>query len=428
MSKWILKVSEGLDFGELGFEFEKNKKVLLIGSGKPQIEFYRLRKLIHKAIHFLQAQKAEIIEHNLNQFTNMPADFIEIALLEANYNFDQFKTKKENLVNFSFNHQDHIIAQNIQTAKNLINSPANIVTPKYLADYALNLADQKLKVEVLNQKQCQKLKMGAFLAVAQGSAQEPYLIEINYTGNKASKEQIGLIGKGLMYDTGGLCLKPNNYMNGMQSDMAGAATVMAIIQTAAMLDLKVNLTALVLACENGFSENSYRPSDVLTACNGKTIEVVDTDAEGRLTLADAIAYLSQRENIKTIIDYATLTGSCVSALGEVSAGAFSNSSNLIKNFIKASEEVGEPIWELPLFEECKEDLESSIADLAQCAGRPDAVVAAIFLQEFLARPKEQNWLHLDIAGTAYLDKANEYYLKGATGRHIWSTINFLIKN
>lgn len=421
MNKWILKTSSELSFGELKLSFEKNF-VLLIGLGKSQTSFYRLRKLIHKAVHFLQNQNAEITQYNFPQNDN----FIQIALSEANYSFDQFKTKKENSLKLPFE-QNSLLVKNIQAAKNLINSPPNIVTPEYLANYAMQMANEKIKTKILNQEECQELGMGAFLAVAQGSSQRPYLIEMNYFGNKESKEQIGLIGKGLTYDTGGLCLKPNNYMNGMQSDMAGAATVMHIIKAASELDLKVNLTALVLACENGFSEKSYRPSDILTAFNGKTIEVIDTDAEGRLTLADAIAYLSQRENIKTIIDYATLTGSCVSALGEVAAGAFSNSPDLLKNFLLASEEVGEPIWELPLFEEYKEDLESSIADLAQCSGRPDASLAAIFLQEFLARPKEQKWLHLDIAGTAYLDKENEYFAKGATGRHIWSTINYLSK-
>ncbi len=429
---WKLKADSNLEFAELNFDFEGKYKVLKAGTGKAPLTKFRVKKLIHKAAAVLREQEANLVECDFAQKTKCSEDFVLISLLEANYVYDNYKSKKDKKINLGQLMKKakdlkeiKIISENIELAKNIINAPANEVSPETLANKVKTLfkSTRNVEVKILDEKACQKLRMGSFLAVGQASPNKPRLIEINYSPTKSHKPHFGLIGKGITFDTGGLCLKPNNYMYGMHSDMAGAATVIATIKAAAEMKIKTPVTALVLACENAFDENAYRPGDVLTAMNGKTIEVVDTDAEGRLTLADAISYLSGKKEIDLIIDYATLTGSCASALGHVASGAFTNNEVLLKKYQKCAEETGEPIWELPMFEEFKESLKSDIADILQCDGRPDASMAAIFLKEFLVR--ELPWLHLDIAGTAFLDEPNEYFSRGATGRQVWSTIQFL---
>jgi leucyl aminopeptidase len=429
---WIVQADPKSLFGHFTFDYQKSYKVLKTGLGAQKVSQQRLRKLIHKIVAFLKPQGAKILQSNLAQASGYSVDFVLQAFLEANYAFDEYKSQKETLcelallVDASKNKQElKIIAEAIKFTKDLVNTPPNLLTPKALAQVAVSLSKKSanLKVSIKDEQQCIKLGLKAFLEVARASVNRPYLIEVEYTPPKAKVERVGLIGKGLTYDTGGLCLKPNKYMNGMQSDMAGAATVLGIISAAAELNLNVPITALVLACENGFSGDAYRPGDVIGSLSGKTIEIVDTDAEGRVTLADAITYLSKKPQIKTIIDFATLTGSCASALGEVASGGFTNNKTLLANYQKAAAKTGEPVWELPMFEEYKDDLKSDIADLAQCAGRPDASIAALFLQEFLLG--KQAWLHLDIAGTAYLDEESEYYKVGATGRGVWSTIEYL---
>ncbi|MDJ0624900.1 MAG: leucyl aminopeptidase family protein [Candidatus Caenarcaniphilales bacterium] len=432
-ANWALLASKEYEYGELLIQHQKEKdqNALIVGIGKEKLSVSRLRKVIHKSINFLKSQNVKITETNFSTETEIEEQIVLLALLEANYSFNKYRKSSVKEIDFSpllknsKNKELQILLESIQLTKDLVNEPPNLMTPEILAKFCKNLTSEipNLKVKILNESQIHKIGMGAFLSVAQASDNRPYLIEFNYNPQRKSKKRIGLIGKGLTYDTGGLSLKPNNYMYGMKSDMAGAATVIGIINAAAKLRLQVPLTGLILACENSFSERSFKPGDVIKALSGKTIEVVDTDAEGRLTLADALTYLSKREEIDTIIDYATLTGSCVYTLGIVASGGFTNDAETIEKFKEASELTGENVWELPIFEEYRSNLDSSIADILQCDGRPDASMAAIFLKEFLVN--EKKWLHLDIAGTAYLDEDDGFHKAGATGRGVWSTIEFL---
>lgn len=435
-ANWHIHADPSLEFGKTQISILDKSLLLIIGSGKnKKLSTFRLRKLAHKAINFIKENAPEkgtkIVSHNLAELTSLSATEVNFILQEPNYDFDKYKKRKATRLNLSEidkptkNNSESIILEAVNLAKDLVNEPPNIATPKFLADTCLSLSKniKSLKVKTKNRVECQKLGLNAFLAVAQGSDVEPYMIELEYMAGKKSQPTIGLIGKGLTYDTGGLCLKPNKYMYGMKSDMAGAATVIGIMKAIAEMKLPVNVKALILACENGFGDNSYRPGDVLTTYNGKTIEIVDTDAEGRITLADALAYLSEDKSVETIIDFATLTGSCAVTFGDAASGAFTNDKKLLSKYQLAAEKTGEPIWELPMDEEIKEDLKSSIADMSQCAGRPDASLAALLLKEFIQG--EQKWLHLDIAGTAYLDEATDYFSAGATARGLWSTIEFL---
>jgi leucyl aminopeptidase len=431
MSDWIINITKKLDFSQLETEVNNNKIQLNVGMGL-RSSLHSQRLLIHKAVRFLNSIKANITELKLEGLK--PNTKLVLALLEATYSFEKYKTKKNTVVTTpkkiygQLTPSEKIILDAIQNTKDLVNEPANIVTPLFLKKYAESLSKKHptVKVKVFSPTEAKKKGLNTFLAVGEASDNEPYFIDITYQPLKSDKKDfVALVGKGLTYDTGGLCLKPNNYMYGMKSDMAGAATVINIIDAAASLKIKTPLRAVVPACENSFNENSFRPGDVIKSFSGKSIEIVDTDAEGRLVLADALSYLCEDKRVKTIIDYATLTGSCVAALGEAAAGAFSNNTELLSKFKQASTQVGEQVWQLPLFEEYREDLESDIADILQCKGRPDANLAAVFLKEFVTRD-DVEWLHLDVAGTAFIDEANEYLDEGATGWGVWSTLNFLL--
>ncbi|MDX1918661.1 MAG: M17 family metallopeptidase [Candidatus Caenarcaniphilales bacterium] len=430
ISIWKLTLTDKFRYGQLKISIEGGKKVLEVGKGQNKLSFQRLRKLLNKVFIFLKDQAPLKLEHDLESETGYDRDSIAIALDISSYRFEECKSESSAPITLpQLSKKAGIITQAVRNARLLIDRPADIVTPAYLANYALQLAknNPKLKVKIHDLQACRKIGLEAFLAVAQASSSLPYMIELEYTHpNAQKKEKLGLLGKGLTYDTGGLSLKPNNYMYGMKSDMSGAAIVLGVMEGVAYLDLPLNLQSLILACENSFSDNSYRPGDILKSLSGKTIEVVDTDAEGRLTLADGLTYLSRHVEIKGIIDYATLTGSVAYALGGTAAGGFSNDRALIETFQRSSEEIGELVWEFPLLDDYKEDLESSVADLLQCDGRPDGIIAALFLKEFLMR--DLPWLHLDIAGTAYLDEPTDYALSGATGWGVWSTLNYLMKN
>ena len=438
MNNWTLEIEPNLAYGKLQVELVANYLKLKAGAGKPEINPFRLRKLLHRALNFLQEQKANLVavQTKAIPWLNNDSQFIQIALQEANYIFTQFQSyppiQTVNLSKFPLNYKSQAILEGIKLAKDLINAPPNLVNPEYLVKVSTKMETQNinnLSVKVLDRSACQELGLNAFLAVAQGASSEPYLLELTYQPPDSKQTDfIGLLGKAITYDTGGLSLKPNKYMYGMHSDMAGAATVLGIMHACLTLKVKQPLKALILACENSFGGASFRPGDIIKAHNGRTIEIIDTDAEGRLTLADGLSYLSTDSQVKTIIDYATLTGSCLVALGSIAAGAFTNSSVLLTKFREASELSGEPIWPLPLYPEFSEELaEATITDLWQCTTKPDACLAAAFLQYFLPEKHQPAWLHLDIAGTAFLDEEDSFFKRGATGRHIWSTVNFLCR-
>jgi len=287
------------------------------------------------------------------------------------------------------------------------------MTPTILAAEAKKVAEKHgLEIEVLERKQMQELGMGALLGVARGSEQPPKFIVLNYRGKTTKTVDIALVGKGITFDSGGISLKPPDHMGDMKSDMAGAASVIAAIGAIARLKPKLNVMAIAPATENLPGGTAFKPADILTAMNGKTIEIITTDAEGRLILADALGY-ANKQGAKMIVDIATLTGACQIALGDITTGAFTNNQELLDKVIAAGNAVGDKIWQLPTFEEYKEQNKSDVADLKNTGGRnAGAITAALFVGEFAEKTP---WVHLDIAGPALLDSAKGYYIKGATG-------------
>jgi leucyl aminopeptidase len=317
-----------------------------------------------------------------------------------------------------------ILAEAANLARDMVNEPANYMTPANMAEQAARLAENyNLKLEVLEREQMQALGMGAFLGVAQGSQQPPKFIILRYKGAGYDEPDIALVGKGITFDSGGISIKPSEGMDDMKGDMAGGASVMAAIGAIAQLKPKVNVMALAAATENLPSGNALKPGDVLTAMDGKTIEIVSTDAEGRLTLADALGY-ARKEGAKRIVDVATLTGAMRVALGTVCTGAFTNNQELIDRVIAAGTEAGEKIWQMPMYEEYKEQNKSDIADIKNTGGRAaGAVTAAQFVGEFAG---DTPWVHLDIAGTSMSDKERNYTVKGATGVPVRTLVNLAL--
>ncbi len=317
-----------------------------------------------------------------------------------------------------------ILSEAASWARDLVNEPSNYMTPERMAEAARQLAkDYGLSVEVLEREQMAEAGMGALLGVSQGSQQPPKFIILSYKGSDSNEVDIALAGKGITFDSGGISIKPSQGMADMKGDMAGGAAVLAALIALAQLKPKINVTALVPATENLPSGTALKPGDILTAMNGKTIEVLNTDAEGRLILADALCY-AKKLGAKSIIDVATLTGACRAALGTVCTGAFSNNQELANRIIAAGNETGELIWLLPMYDEYKEQLKSDIADIKNIGGRyGGAITAAKFLAEFI---NDTPWVHLDIAGTSETDKEKGYLVKGATGVPVRTLVNLVL--
>ena len=302
----------------------------------------------------------------------------------------------------------------INNTRDLVNKPYNYLSALDLANYAVLLGDinENVIVQIFNKPQLETLKMGAFLGVNKGSFDDPKLIYLTYNGNTESSEYIGLVGKGVMYDTGGYSIKSS--MNNMKDDMGGAATVLGVFEACVKNQVQVNLKVVICATDNRIDGKATLPDDVLTSMNGKTIEVVSTDAEGRLTLADALTFI-QKEGCKTIIDLATLTGAVVVALGDYTTGVFGNNTKLVQSIIASGDQEDEHVWELPITDHIRKQVRSSkVADLTNSTGRAmGASGAAAFLEEFVE--KESQWAHLDIAGTAFHTSPFYQELYGASG-------------
>jgi leucyl aminopeptidase len=304
------------------------------------------------------------------------------------------------------------IATAVGYVRDLVSEPAGTLTPTVLANRARAISRKHgFKCVVLTPARIKKLKMGAFLAVAQGSHQPPRLIVLEHKGGGASRP-LALVGKAITFDSGGISLKPSEGMQEMKTDMSGGAAVLGAICAAAMLKLPINLVGIIPSTENLPGGGAYKPGDVLRSMSGITIEVQNTDAEGRLILSDALAYAA-RYKPAAIIDLATLTGACVIALGHVNSGLMGNDERLLKKIEDAARLTSEKVWRLPLDEEYGEQIKSDIADVKNIGGRPaGTITAAIFLKKFV---KDNRWAHLDIAGTAWSEKGRPYCPKGATG-------------
>jgi len=322
-----------------------------------------------------------------------------------------------------------VIAESVCLARDLINHPANVVTPTMLAETARQLAEEYgLRCQVLDEEQMAELGMGALLGVARGSQEPARFIILERNAERQDLDTIVLVGKGLTFDSGGISIKSSEGMEEMKTDMAGGAVVLATLRTAGILDLPLHVVGLVPATENLPGGRAYRPGDVLRSLSGQTIEVISTDAEGRLILADALAY-AQRYKPQAVIDLATLTGSCIVALGHIASGLMGTDAELVARLKRASQITAEPVWELPLLKDYYRQIESEVADVKNVGGRPaGAVTAGAFLSRFA---QGYPWAHLDIAGTTWIESDKTYparsYLPapGATGFGVRLLVQFL---
>lgn len=307
-------------------------------------------------------------------------------------------------------------------ARDMINAPSNKMTPVIFSQTIKKLAENSgIKCKIYDPKE---LRMQAVAEVAKGSKNPPKVVVLEYFGKKGQKFDVGLVGKGVTFDAGGISLKPSKKLWEMKTDMAGAASVAGVILAAKELKVKKNICAIIPLTENMPAGGAYKPGDVISSLSGITIEIISTDAEGRLVLADAISY-AQKKGIKKIIDVATLTGGCIVALGDVASGIMGNDKELIKSLINASKNTGEKIWVLPLFEEYEDYLKSKNADIKNCAelGKASPSVGGTFLKRFIE--KDISWAHIDIAGTAFLDKERGYLSDGGTGTPLRTLIEWL---
>jgi leucyl aminopeptidase len=317
-----------------------------------------------------------------------------------------------------------IVAESQNFARDLINEPSNLMTPTILAERARKMASEVgLSCEVHGADKIKALKMGAFWGVAQGSDEPPALVVLRYDPVGAvDKVHLGLVGKGVTFDTGGISIKPADGMEKMKYDMAGAATMIGVMRAIALLKPKVKVTAIICATENMPSGKAQKPGDVQIAMSGKSIEIINTDAEGRLILADGLSYARQL-GCTHLVDAATLTGAVVVALGYVNAGIFASDEDMYERFAKANKQAGEKMWRLPLDDEYKETLKSNIADMVNAGSRwGGAIFAAMFLKEFA---EDTPWIHLDIAGTAWMEDNKPWIAKGPSGIALRSLVEFV---
>jgi leucyl aminopeptidase len=404
----------------------KPERIFLIGLGnKEAISREELRQAGGKSGVFLRdagIKNVALSTGFLSAHSLSSADFVEGCLLGV-YRFQKYLHKKSDSAIKSMAilakpskelkeaiHWTESLSASVNFARDLINTPANDMTPKHLADAAQSLRKHRLTIKILEQKDVRKLGMGAYLSVAQGSHQPSKFIILDYKGSQ--ENPVVLIGKSITFDSGGISLKPADGMEKMKYDMAGGAAVLGVIKAISASGIPVHVMGILPATENLPGGSAARPGDVVNAISGKTIEIISTDAEGRMTLADAIGYAA-RYRPRAIIDIATLTGACAIAFGTCAIAMMGNDRKLLDAAKKAGEDTHERVWEMPLFEECRDYLKSDVADLKNTGGKGGALLSsASFLSEFAG---DTPWVHLDIAGTAWAEKERPYIPKGASG-------------
>ena len=445
------KIIKGALLDTFKYSINKSLNVLIVGLGKKEkltrqkfSQAVVTAAKIAKTMTTNQSIAFELIENRSecscikSNFTKAQA--VKIIFCAARiglYEFNKYLSEKKNKIE-TIELIDNDITKEIERgaeigayssfamkfAKDLVNESAQIVTPEYIAELANQIAkEHDLEAKILNKQQIKELGMNAFLAVGQGSINEPKFIHLTYKPKSKPRKKIALIGKGITFDAGGMNIKPASSMLTMKCDMSGCANVLGIIQAIAKLQPDVELHVISALCENMTSGSAYKQGDVLTAMNGKTIEVDNTDAEGRITLADALCY-ADKLKVDEVIDIATLTGAVVVSLGHNITGVMGNNQKQIDKFIEISKKSCENTWQMPILEELKDNLKSEIADMKNTGGRNAGTsTAAWFLSNFT---KSKSWLHLDIAGTAYLEKSNKETLSGPTGVMIRSLINYIL--
>ena len=404
------------------------RKILVIGFGKKdEMSLDRAREIGAKVTNKIKSIHAKTVAIDFDEMEDYIGAVAE-GLLIGDYKFDKYKSdkKEEKEVEVFLNIEEadlqyaEIAISAMNMARNLANEPAALITPTKLAEIAQSL---DLSTTVYSGYELEDMNMGAFTAVAKGSSEEPKFIHIKYVP-KNPKKKVAIIGKGITFDAGGLDLKPASSMLTMRDDMSGAACVLAVMSKVKELNADIEVHGIIAACENMPGCSAYKPGDILTARNGKTIEVDNTDAEGRLTLADALCFACEL-GVDEVIDIATLTGACMVALGTQAAAIMGNDEELIDNLIDAAEDAGERYWPLPMYDEYKDSLKSEIADMKNTGSRwGGASTAGLFLENFV-KP-EQKWAHIDIAGVAFLDSAQKYFIKGATGAGVRALLTYLL--
>lgn len=416
-------------------------KVLIVGLGeKEKFDSNKLREISAKVVKKALCIKAKSVCIDLGKLEfdqELSGKYVAEGALIGEYAFDKYKSKKGDEVkieNFTLVEKDsdkieklksgvckgETIANAMNFTRNLANEPAEFATPTKLAEIAKKI--DGIKTKIYEKDEIEKMEMGAFLAVGRGSSQPPKFIHMKYTCENP-KKKIALIGKGITFDSGGLDLKPASSMLTMKDDMSGAACILGVMNAIKTFNPNIEVHGIIAACENMPSGSAYKPGDILIAKNKKSIEIDNTDAEGRLTLADALCYACEL-GVDEVIDIATLTGACMVALGSHASGIMGNSQKLISKLIEVGSENGEKFWQLPMFEEYFSNLKSDVADMRNTGGRwGGASSAGVFLQEFV---KDVDWAHIDVAGTAFLDKPQKELIKGSTGVGVRTLLEYIL--
>ncbi len=425
-----------------------SERVLLVGCGKErELDDKQYKQIISKTISTLNdTGSMEAVcflteQHVKGRDTYWKVRQAVETTQDSLYVFDQLKSKKSEarrpLRKIVFNvptrreltigeqaiEHGLAISHGQKICKDVANMPPNICNPAYLGEQAKELEANfdKINVNLVGEKEMEELGMHSYLAVGRGSANESIMSVIHYNGAAEGKAPIVLIGKGLTFDSGGISIKPGEAMDEMKYDMGGAAGVLGAMRTLAEMNLPINVIGILAGCENMPSSNAYRPGDILTTMSGQTVEVLNTDAEGRLVLCDALTYVEAFDP-EVVIDVATLTGACIIALGHHTSGLLANHNPLAHELLKASEQSGDKAWQLPLWDEYQEQLESPFADFTNLGGRAaGTITAACFLSRFA---KKYHWAHLDVAGTAWRSGKN----KGATGRPVAMLSQYLLNH
>lgn len=449
---WLRRFDHLGKFGDIGTLYDVPgmfaTRLVVIGAGEERkLTLNGLRRLAAKAARELDKRGARDVSVYLADLNVRGAGIAERVRAVAEgvwlglYRFDKYQTKKEEnrrplrrVTVMVPSRRDldaaeaavaraRAACEGVLFARDLGNEPGNVCTPEYLGEQALSLKHPKLKVTVMDKKAIEKAGLTALLAVNQGSAREPRFIVLEYRGGGKDEAPVALVGKGLTFDSGGISIKPAAQMDEMKFDMCGAAAVLGIFKAAIELNLPMNLLGVIASTENMSGAAAYKPGDVVTSYKGVTIEVQNTDAEGRLILADALAWAAERKPAE-IIDFATLTGACVIALGSQASGMMGNANSLKRALARAGEATGDRVWELPMYEEYQEQIKSKIADIRNIGGREaGTITAACFLSRFV---DDLPWAHLDIAGTAWNMKGADLSAPGATGAGVRVVTEYLL--
>ena len=424
---------------------ENFKTLIYVGLGKKsELKSDTVRLAAAKGVKSAKKVKAKKVVFELfgmDKLKEKAAKAVAEGIVLGNYQFKKYKSGKEEKFEIEkitvagekeYRKEfetGYILAEAANFTRNIVNEPGNVVTPEKLAEIAEEISEEySFKCKVFKEKDLEKNQMVGILTVGRGSKNPPRFIHITYKP-KNPKKRIVLVGKGVTFDSGGLNIKPEQFMKTMKSDKAGACAVLGIMKAIGQLKPDVEVHALIPTVENMPDGKAYRPDDIIVYKNGKSVEIHSTDAEGRLILADALIYGSELEP-DVMIDMATLTGACVVALGHYTSGLFTEDDKLATALLKLSSETGEKMWRMPLDEDLKEDIKGTYSDL-QNVGKTrygGAITAALFLRNFVDSKKVKSWAHIDIAGPAFLDKEWKYYSAGASGQPVRTIVEFIVES